>query len=261
MGLGRHQRDWEELTEFDALRAILAAPLELEEFFAVGQAEVTHVLGQAAGLGRPAGHERALDFGCGVGRLTRALSDHFDKAHGVDIAEGMIARAAELNADRPGCRFSVNAHPDLRSFESGSFDLAFASIVLQHMPTRRIAETYIQELVRVTRGDGLLIFQMPLHLPLKNRVQPRRRLYSALRRAGVGERRLYRAGLTPMRMIALDEARVRRVVEEAGGRVVLTEPSAAAPPYPSLVYYVVPPSAESVERNSTQSFRAAVSHE
>ena len=240
MTLDRHRREWDELAEADAFHAVIGTPLTREEFFRTGEEEIAETLAAARRLGRPARTERALDFGCGVGRLTRALAATFDECVGVDISAGMVERARELNADRPGATFVVNDEPSLRRFDDESFDLANASIVLQHMPGAAVAEGYVRELVRVTRGDGIVVFQLPLTLPWRNRLQPRRRLYALLRTLGVGEARLYRAGLTPMRMLGLAEERVRAVVESAGGRVLATEPSDAAPPYASLVYFVAP---------------------
>ena len=101
--LNRHRRDWEELAAVDPLWAILAAPERrwgrwpLEEFFATGEEEIAQVLDVASGLGYPTQHERALDFGCGVGRLTRALSGRFREAVGIDISEEMIRLARELS--------------------------------------------------------------------------------------------------------------------------------------------------------------------
>lgn len=47
----------------------------------------------AATLGHPRERGVALDFGCGVGRLTRALAAFFDRATGVDISSSMIEEA------------------------------------------------------------------------------------------------------------------------------------------------------------------------
>jgi SAM-dependent methyltransferase len=238
VALERHRRDWEDLAKLDPFRAVLVADLTEEEFFRSGAEEMAAVLAEAERLGRPARRERALDFGCGLGRLTRALAASFGECVGVDISATMVERARELNADRPGCTFVVNTEPHLGRFTAASFDLAYSSIVLQHMPSRAVAASYIGELVRVTRPDGLTVFQLPLPLPWRNRLQPRRRLYALLRAVGVDRGRLHGGGLTPMRMLGLAEGEVRRIVEQAGGRVLATTPSTAAGRYASLVYYV-----------------------
>ena len=99
MSFERHRQDWEHLAEIDPLWAVLTlrgrkgGRWDVDEFFATGEAEVGHVISIAETLGRPARAERALDFGCGVGRLTRALGARFESALGVDISAGMVDQA------------------------------------------------------------------------------------------------------------------------------------------------------------------------
>jgi SAM-dependent methyltransferase len=224
-------REWDELARGDALWEVLSDPArsdgrwQLDEFFASGAAEVEPALERARELGRPEAFGRALDFGCGVGRLTRALAEHFSECVGVDVSEQMVERARSLNADRPNCEFIVNVAPDLRRFDDESFDLVYTSKVLQHMPSPELACAYVEELLRVVRPAGIAVFQLWTHIPWRNRVQPRRRLYHALRALRVPEPQLNRLGLSPRgRGIAVNEARVRRVVERQGYVVAHTEP-------------------------------------
>ena len=138
MSLSKHKRDWDELGRVDPLWAILTSPeqrcgkWDLREFFACGASEIGHVMQQATRLGFPRYRHAALDFGCGVGRLTRALAEHFDRCVGVDIADSMISHAREWHRDWPTCHFVLNTAGDLRSFEDKSFDLVYSNIVLQH---------------------------------------------------------------------------------------------------------------------------------
>jgi SAM-dependent methyltransferase len=209
---------------------------QLDEFFASGEQEVGAALERARGLGRPERHERALDFGCGVGRLTRTLSAHFESCVGVDVSGEMVEQAQKLNADRKNLQFVVNVAPDLTAFDSGSFDLVYSSKVLQHMPSEGQARTYIAEFLRLLRPGGIAIFQLWTHIPLRNRVQARRRLYGGLRRLGFAEARLNRMGLSPRgRGIAVPEDRILRLAEERGWRVALTEPDGEW----GLRYYVL----------------------
>ena len=107
----RQARDWNDLATVDPLWAVLSAKgkrnggWELDEFFATGEAEVAQMLARAAELGRPGRNDSALDFGCGVGRLTRALAVHFDNTLGVDASAQMIEQARRLK---------VGQHPEQR---------------------------------------------------------------------------------------------------------------------------------------------------
>jgi ubiquinone/menaquinone biosynthesis C-methylase UbiE len=235
MKIRDQERDWNELAELDPYWAILTSPgtrfgaWDSDEFFATGATEIDAVMDHAARLGHPQGRARALDFGCGLGRLTRPLAGHFDESVGVDISEGMVRGARELNADVPGATFIVNAAEDLRRFDDESFDLVYSVIVLQHVPDRGAIESYIAEFCRVLRPGGLAIFQLPSHIPKIFRLQWRRRLYLALRRLGVGAAFLYRRlRLMPIAMSSIGESDVVALVAACGARVLEVETVAAS---------------------------------
>jgi SAM-dependent methyltransferase len=247
-----HKRDWEELAAYDARWAILTrrdrkgGRWTRDEFFATGEAEISRALTRGAELGRPQRFERALDFGCGTGRLTRALASHFTTAVGVDISERMVELAREENADVRACEFVVGNGVDLSAFEDASFDFVYCNLVLQHLPDTNLAERFMAEFLRIVTGDGLAVFQMPARIGWSARPMIRRRLYGALRRVGVSSRLLIGAGRSnPMRMNFLPSERVRSVVEAAGGRVLASELDPDAPPqFNSTLYYTARPAPE-----------------
>jgi SAM-dependent methyltransferase len=227
--LERHRRDWEELADVDPLWAILAAPKargrrwKLDEFFASGDSEIEEVLETAARLGFPKRREQALDFGCGVGRLTRALGNHFQHAVGLDISAEMIRLGRELNEGR-NCQFDVNVRPDLAALETEAFDFVYTTLVLQHLPRKELIRSYLGEFLRVLRPEGLAVFQTLSSLPVALRLQPRRRAYAVLRRAGLPhELLLTRLNLVPTRLTPISEEDVRRTVRDHGGTVEFVE--------------------------------------
>jgi SAM-dependent methyltransferase len=229
--LARHKEDWERLAEVDPLWAVLTAPdgrggaWNVEDFFATGEAEVARVFSVLDGLVPPRPRGRALDFGCGVGRLTRALGARFEAVVGVDISEGMVAEARRLNDAFPACEFRVNAAPDLGQFETGSFDFVYSSIVLQHLPSVAEIQRYVAEFLRVARPAGLVVFGIPSRIAFPYSLQPRRRLYGLLRRLGVSEEwMLRRTPLTPMRMTVVPEAAVRKLLGGHGATLLRVEP-------------------------------------
>ncbi|MGI9146828.1 MAG: class I SAM-dependent methyltransferase [Chloroflexota bacterium] len=196
----------------------------LQAFFDRGQGEIDRAMETATRLGYPSGRECALDFGCGVGRLTRAMATYFGHCDGVDIAESMVRRARELNADVPACTFLLNDRPDLRMFEDDRFDFVFTTQVLMHMPTHAIITGYIAEFLRVIRPDGIAVFQLLSHAPVLDRVQPRRRVCELLRKPGVPEQMLFtKFGYAPMNIRFFPETDVRRFVESIGGKILEVE--------------------------------------
>jgi SAM-dependent methyltransferase len=171
MKLHTLEQHWNALGEEDPLWAILSAPdkrggvWDLEEFLDTGPVQVNALLADLRARGIGVGHERALDFGCGVGRLTQALADHFELSDGVDLAPSMIQQAIRINRRGDRCRFHHNSSPDLRLFADETFDLALSLLVFQHMEPE-LMRGYVAELVRVLRPGGVAYFNVPDHLVL-----------------------------------------------------------------------------------------------
>ena len=230
------KHDWEDLAKVDAFWAILSDPSkthgrwDVADFFLTGEQEIEMVMSDAQKLGYPRKREVALDFGCGLGRLTRALAKHFGHAYGLDISETMINRARELNESFANCSFVLNTEPNLRGFQSGSFDLTYCNLVLMHLPSIALIESYLSEFIRTLRVGGLLRFQLPTRIPMPYRIQPRRRLYSVLRDMGFNERFLMeRLKLTPIRMSFVPKQRVIDFLSLIGGHLLEIEEQSMGP--------------------------------
>ncbi len=166
MKLPSTRKHWNRLAETDPFWAVLTTPdkkgnrWQLEEFFAHGREEVA---ARMAGVRRHHPALRpgmALDFGCGVGRLTQALAAHFDRVTGVDISEQMLELARALNQHGDRVHYLHNIHPDLRVFPDHQFDFVLSLITLQHMEPV-YSRRYIAEFVRVTAPGGVMLFQIP----------------------------------------------------------------------------------------------------
>jgi SAM-dependent methyltransferase len=227
-GLADHRRDWEDLAALDPLWAIASRPgsrhgrWDDDEFMAGGRRKAEGVVRALDGLGAPAARRRALDFGCGVGRVTIALADHFDEAVGIDIAPAMVdqARVRAAAAGRDDVRFLLNEREDLELLGCERFDFVYSALVLQHLPSREHVARCARALARAVAPGGVLMAQMPARLAPWARLALRRRAYAALRRAGVPCDVLYRRlGLHPMRMVAFPRPAFAALIEQEGLRV------------------------------------------
>jgi trans-aconitate methyltransferase len=182
---------WNAAAEQDAMGNILTTgrAWDPDEFFATGRAEIQGCFEHLDGLGlRGEKRERALDFGCGVGRLTNGLADHYKWVTGVDIAPEMCAKA------RAHPRIHYYCDASLDRFDAGTFDLIYSNLVLQHMP-QPIAYDYIAQFIRILHPDGLAVFEIP-------------------------EGPEYRHPEDHLSMYASDRATIEQVVKDAGGMVV-----------------------------------------
>lgn len=159
---------WDRHAQRDPLWAILSDPAKRDgkwdvgRFFQTGTTEIEFLLyeidTQQLALRRGA----ALDFGCGVGRLTQALAPHFDRVIGVDISPSMVDLATRLNQHPQTVSYVSNQAPDLSLFEDGSFDFIVSSIVLHHVKPD-LACSYIREFFRVLAPGGIAVFQLASH--------------------------------------------------------------------------------------------------
>ena len=155
--------------EQDPLSAVLVQPGRpgaggyLEELFATGREEVEAVFAVLEARGITIGTGRALDFGCGVGRLTRGLADRFDACDGVDLSASLIESARELSGDGDRVRFHHTTCADLRLFSDASFDFILALTGLRHTD-HDLTRAYLREFLRLLRPGGVAFVNLPERL-------------------------------------------------------------------------------------------------
>ncbi|TCM21731.1 methyltransferase family protein [Novosphingobium sp. PhB165] len=125
-----------------------------QHFFESGQAFVAHWVAQIERHFGALPRERALDFGCGVGRLTIPLSGHFGAVVGLDIAPAMLE---EARRNSEGRQIDYLLSDDTLSRVEGTFDFVNSCIVFQHIPVARGMVLLSQLLERVRPGGGCLI--------------------------------------------------------------------------------------------------------
>lgn len=239
--------DWESNAKVDARFAILSDPGHGDEwttadFLETGEQEIASVFAHLDEVGAaPAQRRRALDFGCGVGRLTRALGRRFDAAVGVDVAPTMVDQARALDPD-PNVSFVVNQAADLSVFDDASFDFVYSNIVLQHV-SNDLQRGYLAEFCRVLAPGGLAVFQVPsrrlgvqgalrrvLPADVTARLRRLRQPNALLRR---------QEEVLHMEMNCLPEADVEAVVTAGGARIVdVVHTNAAEPGFAGQVVFL-----------------------
>ncbi len=246
---------WEDWGAVNPLYAILTDPQyrhgggDVQAFLRGGEGAVQEILSETDRLGIGRSRAGALDFGCGIGRLTGGLANHFESVTGVDVAPTMLARARELHSNRTNLEFRLNRNDDLRWISDSSFDFVLSLLVLQHLTSTRAIENFLREFVRVLKPGGAIVVQLPLRAPTHRPPLPRwntragfrLRTANALRRVGVPAHVLYeRLDWVPeMTLLALPEETTRRIFEEAGATIVhVTPPSTDAGGTIDQIYFV-----------------------
>jgi 2-polyprenyl-3-methyl-5-hydroxy-6-metoxy-1,4-benzoquinol methylase len=165
MNIQKIHKNWTELGEGDPLWVVLTDPTkrgnkwDVDEFLDTGRQEIAQLMRKLDTLGIATSKERALDFGCGVGRLSQALAAHWTKVDGVDVSTSMIERAKSINRFSDRVSFHVNVSEDLSAFPDATYDFIYSNIALQHIPPQFQLQ-YVADFVRLLKHNtGIAVFQ------------------------------------------------------------------------------------------------------
>jgi FkbM family methyltransferase len=204
-------QSWHHLGETDPFWSVLTAPQyrgkpsqeDIDLFFASGAAEAKRIEAALARIGVALdGEGTCIEYGCGLGRVTRHLAPYFARTVGVDISAAHLKLARELAQDDriDGLEW---LHLDTidRLSDLPKADFIYSMIVLQHNPPP-VIERILVTFARLLKPGGIAYFQVPTY-----RVDYEFRLAEYLRD---------QIGRKEMEMHAFPQARVFEIFAEAG---------------------------------------------
>ncbi len=227
MHLWQVRRHWDLFARRDPLWAVLTTSAAegnrwtIGEFFASGQREVDATIATIRTHLPDAGRHQALDFGCGVGRITQALAHHFDRVTGVDISAEMLVHARRHNRQGDRVAYKHNPVDHLGDFADGTFDLVFSVLTLQHMAPK-YSRRYLAEFMRICAPGGAVFFQITAR-PVR---PPRRSWYPPTVAKNVWRRINASLAVRPaMEMHSLPRTDVELIIRAAGGEIVFVDDS------------------------------------
>ncbi|SEQ85116.1 class I SAM-dependent methyltransferase [Sphingobium sp. YR768] len=136
-------RDWRKWAETDPYYSVAAAPefrrdrVDIDAFLYTGEAYIVQRLAMLEQQLGVIARRRALDFGCGVGRIALPMAMLFGEVVGLDVAPAMLAEAERLKQrqDAGNARFALS--DDALSAADGHYDFVHSYIVFQHVPVAR----------------------------------------------------------------------------------------------------------------------------
>lgn len=159
--LGEVKSSWNRFAESDAMGAVMTGEeWDEDAFYRTGLSDIDSLMEEAQDVYPDLQLGEALDFGCGLGRLSFGLARRFKRVTGIDISNEMIERAASNSRAPENVTFVLNEDDHLKRLDSNAYDFVLSLIVLQHMP-RKFARSYIAEFLRIARPGGLAVFQLP----------------------------------------------------------------------------------------------------
>jgi SAM-dependent methyltransferase len=148
--------DWDRRAREDARRFIACANPTDDEFWRSGRWDLENLVLRDIELDPAA---RALEIGCGMGRILGPLSERVERAFGVDISAEMVERGLGALSGRSNVELFVT-DGKLPDFGSASLDFVYSYIVFQHIPSKRAIARYFREAARVLKGSGVFRFQV-----------------------------------------------------------------------------------------------------
>ncbi|MCP4038219.1 MAG: class I SAM-dependent methyltransferase [bacterium] len=100
-----------------------------------------------------------LEIGCGVGRFSRPLAQHFKGVLGYDISAEMVEQARTRCGDLANVELRVNDGTALAGQPDASVEYCLCAGVFQHVTHVDVILGYIREALRVLVPGGLFLFQ------------------------------------------------------------------------------------------------------
>ncbi|MBN2301619.1 MAG: methyltransferase domain-containing protein [Lentisphaerae bacterium] len=179
-------KDWQKFGEKDPYYGVVSNDMfhkdllnhhALEEFFETGKDHVEYLFREIrTHVDSSFAPERALDFGCGVGRCTIPLATMCKSVVGIDVSEAMLAEA------RKNCGDAIDNIEWVRSDDqlsrvSGTFDFIHSFIVFQHIPEKR-GQDIVTRLIDLLSSRGVAA----LHFLYNTELSPILRIMRMLRK-------------------------------------------------------------------------------
>jgi cyclopropane fatty-acyl-phospholipid synthase-like methyltransferase len=153
---------WETLAQEDAEFYIWTDVAHGDDFYESGERDVDRILAVAGK--HIARFDRAMEMGCGIGRLTLPMSRRFGSICAVDIAPTMTERLRRNCEERS--IGNVQGWLAGQSWEQhGPFDFAYSRIVFQHIADWDVIADYFKRIAEGLAADGVFYVQFDTRPP------------------------------------------------------------------------------------------------
>jgi len=189
---------------------VLSTDATWEEALATGREDLARGM-SITGLPRHSGGT-VVEIGCGMGRMSAALAEHFDRVVGLDIAPRMVEEARRRNGN-PRVEFQLIEGGELRPGALSECEAIVSYEVLYYLPPADLAR-YFRDAFRLLKSGGRFVFHInmePIRWKTRLAFLLRRLMYSC----GIKEWRGWSTG-AGLRRYYHSEAWLRASLTEAG---------------------------------------------
>jgi SAM-dependent methyltransferase len=160
-------KDWKHIAATEPYYGVMVSPENkksflqdsgFENFYATGISDIDHAVERLRGLGVEFPVKSALDFGCGVGRLTVPMTKMANYVTGCDIS-GHMLKEARTALERSGAKNYLLTEG---LGDDETFDWINCFIVFQHIPPAR-GYALLADLMGRLRPFGAISMHVTLH--------------------------------------------------------------------------------------------------
>jgi len=162
LALGKSRPFWSVLTQVNYLKPTKD---NITNFYIEGEEEINFLINVLKRLDIDLNdYNSCLEYGCGLGRSTLALSKVFRKVYGFDISYEHLSIAERECKTRNISSISFNLIKDFTDIDSlPSVDFFYTQFVLQHNPPPLILHI-LDRLFKSLNVNGIGFFQVPTYL-------------------------------------------------------------------------------------------------
>ena len=164
--------EWEKWAQTQPFFSILTNPIFLienweenrDQFWDSGYRDVEHLFTP------PSEAKNALEFGCGVGRITKAMAERCEQVVGLDVSPTMLKRAEEFAEGIPNISYRLS-DDELSALNGELFDFIYSYIVFQHIPEDRGAAIF-DNLISHCAPGGSIAIHVTYDVPAMDTLNP-----------------------------------------------------------------------------------------
>ncbi len=164
--------EWEKWAQTQPFYSILVNPIFLKEnweenqhyFWNSGHHDIENLFTP------PPETKNALEFGCGVGRMTKVMAGLCEQVVGLDVSPTMLKKAEELAKDVPNVSYRLS-DDELSALNGELFDFIYSYIVFQHIPEDRGAAIF-DNLISHCAPEGSIAIHVTYDVPAMDPLNP-----------------------------------------------------------------------------------------
>ena len=161
MTTNRIEDDWESRHQTEQMKAVMGKEMNMEEFWRSGEARYSEMIQPLFSTYRTDIENMVvLEIGCGPGRILRPFARRAKKAIGVDVSTTAIETIKNNLSEFNNVEFIKNNGDKLDAISDGTIDLVISFDVFQHMPSLEVQVSYLKEISRVLKSNGLFVIQV-----------------------------------------------------------------------------------------------------